>query len=76
MRRDDSGVYGAMKADKDDVNYSKGMAKSHCGPMFPADKGYCEHFIDTTVFDGECERVRGNIKRPMWCRLFKKAVTK
>lgn len=64
------------KANKEDVDYSKGHSASHCGPMFPADKGYCKHFIDTTRFDGECELVKGVIKRPMWCRLFKKAVTK
>lgn len=66
----------AEKISKDAADYGKGMASSHCGKMFDKDKGYCTHFIDKTVFDGECEMVRGVIKRDRWCRLFKKAVTK
>ena len=66
------------KANKDDVDYGKGHPASHCGRMFPADKGYCKHFLYGPSDDnnGECELVKGVIKRPMWCRLFKKAVTK
>ena len=67
----------AEKFSKDDVAYSKGHPASHCGPMFPADKGYCKHFIDKPDrIEGECELVKGVIRRSFWCRLWKKAVTK
>ena len=56
------------KARKEDVDYSPGMRKSHCGPTVKWPEGDCEHFLSP---DG-CERVEGTIKREMWCRLFKK----
>lgn len=73
MHRDDSGVCGAMteKFDKADVDFSKGMAKSHCGKMFASDVGYCKHFVRTDPLytePGECRLVKGAIKRDMWCR--------
>ena len=66
------------KANKEDVNYSRGMPRSHCGPMFNGDTGYCEHFIANKrsgIFGG-CELVKGEIKNSFWCQKWKKAVTK
>ena len=65
------------KTTKSDADYSKGMAARHCGKMFDKDVGYCAHFIGEGITaPGKCERVYGDINRNMWCRLFKKAVTK
>ena len=68
------------KANKEDVDFGKGMAERHCGPMFNTDRGYCAHFIEGRAVgpsgSGTCSKVKGPIKRSMWCRLFKKAVTK
>ena len=63
------------KANKEDVDYGKGHPASHCGKMFEADKGYCEHFFGQDG-DGLCELVKGLIKRGYWCRKFERAVTK
>ena len=53
----------AMKASKESVNYSRGMADSHCGKSFKDDTGYCRHFIppSSPANDGSCERVAGTI---------------
>jgi len=72
----------AEKSNKDDVDFSKGMPASHCGQMFASDKGYCRHFIEPKPLDelfsgaGECEVVKGGIKRSMWCKKFSRVVTK
>ena len=65
------------KANKEDVDYSKGHPASHCGSMFLTDKGYCKHFIDSGAEGtGGCHLVKGIIKRAFWCRKWAKAVTK
>ena len=65
------------KANKADVDYSAGMAKSHCGKMFDRDVGYCKHFIALSREGlGECQLVKGSIRRSFWCRKFERAVTK
>jgi hypothetical protein len=51
------------KADKDSVNYSKGMPSSHCG--------ICQHYSN-----GTCSKVKGPIDPDMWCKLFKRAVAR
>jgi hypothetical protein len=53
----------AMKASKESVDYSRGMADSHCGKSFKDDTGYCRHFIppSSPANDGSCERVAGTI---------------
>lgn len=68
----------AEKFAKDDVDYSKGHAASHCGRMFSDDTGYCKHFLypGPNEMSGECQLVKGAIKRDFWCRKWKKAVTK
>lgn len=63
-----------MKAEKSEVNYSAGMAKSHCGKSFKDDNGYCEHFKgskDSLSSPGICEVVAGQIDRVYWCKKFK-----
>ena len=62
-----------MKADNASVNYSIGMAKSHCGKSFKDDEGYCRHYRPNTEYEGACEKVEGAIKAMYWCRLFSKA---
>lgn len=57
------------KKAKSEVNYSKGMEKSHCGPLSLGDKHYCSHFI----MGGSCEKVTGKIDKKYWCKLWKKA---
>lgn len=47
--------------EKDQVNYSKGTTKEHCGN--------CEHF--EALHKNGCELVKGFIKADMWCRLWK-----
>jgi len=61
---------------KTEVNYSRGMVKSHCGPWMKADRGYCTHFIPGSTdykANGTCERVYGEIDPKFWCKLWKKA---
>jgi hypothetical protein len=58
-----------VKKAKSQVDYSKGMKKSHCGPLNLYDKGYCKHFIEP----GSCRLVSGKIEKAMWCKLFSKA---
>lgn len=50
---------GAVRKAKISVDYSKGMAKAHCG--------ICTHYSR-----GSCDLVRGSIQPDMWCRLFKR----
>lgn len=49
------------KADKKDVDYSKGMAKSHCA--------ICVHYITPN----KCKVVKGSIDPEYWCTKFKKS---
>lgn len=54
------------KSQKTEVNYSRGMLHSHCGPMFPDDRHYCRYSIRF----GACEKVEGPIDPQYWCELF------
>lgn len=65
----------AMGADKDkvaksEVDYSKGMPKSHCGHVPKWHGGSCEHFIHPF----SCEKVKGYIDPTYWCKLWAKDV--
>jgi hypothetical protein len=60
------------KQEKSEVNYSRGMLHSHCGPTFHDDKFYCRHFIPRGARLGDCERVKGLIDPTQWCELFKR----
>lgn len=58
---------------KDEVDYSKGMMHSHCGPTYHTDRFYCKHFIHKPArISGECEVVEGGIMPEMWCELYKR----
>lgn len=48
----------AEKVSKESVDYSKGMASTHCGN--------CGHFHPP----GACEKVAGHIDPDMWCKLY------
>ena len=61
------------KLDKDEVQYSRGMVHSHCGPTFRDDKHYCRHFIPGAGVYGACDEVNGAIDPIMWCIRFVKA---
>lgn len=62
------------KAMKKEVEYSLGMAESHCGKVFKDDKGYCEHYIGYLMSPvGGCEKVNGEVSAVYWCKLFEKA---
>ena len=62
------------KRAKDEVDYSEGMPKSHCGPLRVSDRDFCRHFrARKTTEDGRCDLVEGVIKRNYWCKLFEKA---
>lgn len=56
------------KSDKSEVNYSKGMAASHCGQWRPTDQHYCKHFREPAA----CTEVKGQIDRYYWCKRFKR----
>jgi len=45
---------------KDEVDYSEGMRKAHCG--------ICAHYIP----GGKCTLVIGEIEKSYWCELFKR----
>ena len=73
-----SGATSMTKANKTEVNYSRGMQNAHCGKSFRDDTNYCRHFISssnsrTPNGDGSCTEVAGTISRVYWCRLFSKA---
>ena len=36
------------KANKTEVNYSRGMQNAHCGKSFRDDTNYCRHFISSS----------------------------
>jgi hypothetical protein len=57
-----------MKKSKKEVDYSKGMKSSHCGPLSLYDKGDCRHYIT----GGACKLVSGKIDKKYWCKLFEK----
>ena len=61
------------KKTKEEVDYSKGHKDSHCGKVFPDDKGYCRHYSDESHEVGSCELVRGIIVPVYWCKLWQKA---
>jgi hypothetical protein len=54
----------AYKQPKREVNYSKGMAKSHCG--------ICRYFIESPGGTATCKKVAGAVSADMWCTLFRK----
>lgn len=58
---------GQGKELKKDVDYSKGMPSSHCGPVsvWPH-KGECRYFIAPF----SCEKVKGYIEPKYWCKLW------
>jgi hypothetical protein len=58
------------KHKKSEVDYSKGMLHSHCGPVFHDDKYYCKAFIPGAIRVGRCEKVDGDILPDMWCELY------
>ncbi len=64
------------KREKSDVDFGRGMATSHCGPMIPNDHNYCKHFIARTGPVGACELVKGDIGKQMWCKLFERVARK
>jgi len=49
-----------MKKSKGQVNYSKGMKKTHCGN--------CRYFLAKQRI---CDLVAGRIEANMWCKLWK-----
>lgn len=57
---------GPTKHSKKEVNYGKGMAKSHCGPTPIWPKGSCKHFEPPHG----CCLVRGYVERRGWCGLY------
>lgn len=64
-----------MKLSKSEVNYSRGMAHSHCGPIVHSDKYYCAHFIsggEGINKEGSCGVVEGKILPSYWCRRYKR----
>jgi hypothetical protein len=62
-----------VKKDKDEVDYSRGMWESHCGPVFLNDKNYCKHFVPGSgPIYGTCEVVNGAIDPIMWCKEYKR----
>lgn len=64
------------KLPKDEVNYSRGLIHSHCGPCFKDDKWSCEHYQGHPApASGRCEIVEGEIKPIMWCEKFKRATS-
>ena len=60
------------KHTKEEVNFGKGMARSHCGKLWRDDHNYCKHFIGAkeSTTSGACEVVQGSIERVKWCELF------
>ena len=56
----------AGKHRKEDVDYSGGLPKSHCGPVPKWPTGACQHFMNPAG----CGKVRGVIKADMWCKLW------
>jgi hypothetical protein len=57
------------KKSKSEVDYSEGMAKSHCGPVSRWSNGECEHFQTPNG----CALVRGWIDPKYWCKLWEKS---
>lgn len=51
----------SVKKDKEEVDYSEGRMKEHCG--------ICEHFQPGKQ---ACTKVKGHIMARMWCRLFER----
>ena len=49
-----------MKADKDSVDYGRGMKSAHCE--------ICQHFEAPHA----CSKVAGKISPQGWCKLFRK----
>jgi hypothetical protein len=67
-RREEAQAYaagGAVKKSKSEVAYSKGMPKSHCGPVQGWRGGDCKHFRKPYG----CALVEGQIAPRMWCKL-------
>ena len=54
-----------MKASKEQVDYSRGMADRHCGTSFKDDTGFSRYFIPPSdpANDGSCERVACTISQ-------------
>lgn len=59
-----------VKYTKHEVDYSKGMLQSHCGPVFHDDKFYCRHFEPSRYPLGSCELVEGRIDPGYWCKRY------
>ena len=49
----------SVKKDKEEVDYSEGRMKEHCGN--------CSHFL---VDKQACTKVKGHIMARMWCRIW------
>lgn len=59
---------------KADVDYSRGMIHSHCGPCFKDDEWYCEYYLGAPApASGRCKLVEGEIRPIMWCNKYEKA---
>ena len=64
------------KLSKDEVDYSPGMPRSHCGPMLESDRYYCQHF--SSQFRGKpykqgiCTVVAGPIRNDYWCKKYER----
>jgi len=57
----------SSKKTKEEVDYSKGMLHSHCGPVFHDDRYYCQAFIARATHTGGCKKVAGAISPDHWC---------
>lgn len=57
------------KFTKQETDYSRGHADSHCGKVFADDKGYCKHFQrnGAALGKGTCSLVDGEIDPIFWC---------
>jgi hypothetical protein len=64
-----------MKKAKAEVEYSKGHADSHCGPLSGTDTHYCVNFIRCAGYTGQscdCKKVIGRVDPTYWCKLYRR----
>ena len=53
------------KKPKSEVDYSRGMARAHCG--------ICRYFVENQGSAATCKKVAGVVSDGYWCKLFKKS---